>query len=163
DAPGTARLAGGGVPRRRAVPQAAAPAARHQRRLPPILRPRRGQCPPRRGQPLPVADEPVAAPRPVRAPPGPYRPPPPRPAARPSTLSPALCGPRRVKSGACAGARRAGPRRSVYRFVFRTLPDPFVDRLDGADASQLCPVRTQSATAPQALALLNNPFILAHS
>ena len=27
-------------------------------------------------------------------------------------------------------------RRSVYRFVFRTLPDPFLDALDSADASQ---------------------------
>jgi hypothetical protein len=59
--------------------------------------------------------------------------------------------------------RPQGHRRSVYRFVFRTLPDPLVDCLDGADASQLTPKRNESVTAPQALALLNNEFILVHS
>jgi hypothetical protein len=59
--------------------------------------------------------------------------------------------------------RPKGHRRSVYRFVFRTLPDPLVDCLDGADASQLTPKRNESVTAPQALALLNNEFILVHS
>ena len=59
--------------------------------------------------------------------------------------------------------RPQGHRRSVYRFVFRTLPDPLVDCLDGADASQLTPKRTESVTAPQALALLNNEFVLVHS
>jgi hypothetical protein len=56
-----------------------------------------------------------------------------------------------------------GHRRSVYRFVFRTLPDPLVDCLDGADASQLTPARNVSITPLQALALLNNEFTLAHS
>ena len=56
-----------------------------------------------------------------------------------------------------------GHRRSVYRFVFRTLPDPLVDCLDGADPSQLTPARNQSITPLQALALLNNEFTLAHS
>ena len=59
--------------------------------------------------------------------------------------------------------RPQGHRRSVYRFVFRTLPDPLVDCLDGADASQLTPKRTESVTAPQALALLNNEFVLVHA
>jgi hypothetical protein len=59
--------------------------------------------------------------------------------------------------------RPVGHRRSVYRFIFRTLPDPFVDCMDGADASQLTPVRSTSVTAPQALALFNDDFILAHS
>jgi hypothetical protein len=59
--------------------------------------------------------------------------------------------------------RPQGHRRSVYRLVFRTLPDPFVACLDGADASQLTPVRNVSVTAPQALALLNSEFILVHS
>src|SRR5262249_9672217 len=59
--------------------------------------------------------------------------------------------------------RPQGHRRSVYRLNFRTLPDPFVACLDGADASQLTPVRTNSVTAPQALALMNNEFILVHS
>ncbi len=34
-------------------------------------------------------------------------------------------------------------RRSVYRFLFRTLPDPFFDALDAADASQLTAVRNE--------------------
>jgi hypothetical protein len=59
--------------------------------------------------------------------------------------------------------RPQGHRRSVYRFVFRTLPDPLVSCLDGADASTLTPKRTESVTAPQALALLNNEFVLVHA
>ncbi len=59
--------------------------------------------------------------------------------------------------------RPKGHRRSVYRFIFRTLPDPLVSCLDGADASTLTPKRTESVTAPQALALLNNEFVLVHA
>jgi hypothetical protein len=59
--------------------------------------------------------------------------------------------------------RKEGHRRSVYRFVFRTLPDPLVECLDGADASALTPKRSESVTAPQALALLNNEFVLVHA
>jgi hypothetical protein len=59
--------------------------------------------------------------------------------------------------------RPQGHRRSVYRFVFRTLPDPFVECLDAPDASQPTPVRNVSVTGPQALALLNDEFILVHS
>src|SRR5262249_51574397 len=59
--------------------------------------------------------------------------------------------------------RPQGHRRSVYRFVFRTLPDPLVACLDGADSSTLTPKRTESVTAPQALALLNNEFVLVHA
>jgi hypothetical protein len=59
--------------------------------------------------------------------------------------------------------RPQGHRRSVYRLIFRTLPDPFIACLDGADASQLTAVRAISVTAPQALALMNNEFILVHS
>jgi hypothetical protein len=51
-------------------------------------------------------------------------------------------------------------RRSVYRFLFRTLPDPFFDALDSADASQLTAVRTESTTPLQALVLLNHPLVL---
>ncbi len=51
-------------------------------------------------------------------------------------------------------------RRAVYRFVFRTLPDPFYDALDAADPSQLTAVRNESTTPLQALELLNNPFVL---
>jgi hypothetical protein len=59
--------------------------------------------------------------------------------------------------------RPQGHRRSVYRFVFRTLPDPLVECLDGADGSALTPKRSESVTAPQALALLNNEFVLVHA
>jgi len=54
-------------------------------------------------------------------------------------------------------------RRSVYRFIFRTLPDPFMETLDCADASQLTPVRSASVTALQALTMLNNRFIVRQS
>jgi hypothetical protein len=51
-------------------------------------------------------------------------------------------------------------RRSVYRFVFRTVPDPFLDALDCPDASQFTDVRPNSFTPLQALALLNDPFMV---
>ncbi len=51
-------------------------------------------------------------------------------------------------------------RRSVYRFLFRTLPDPFMDTLDCPDASQFTPVRSSSVTALQALAMLNDRFMV---
>ena len=54
-------------------------------------------------------------------------------------------------------------RRSIYRFIFRTIPDPLMDTLDCADAAQLTPVRNVSMTALQALAMWNNAFILRQS
>ena len=42
--------------------------------------------------------------------------------------------------------RPGAGRRSVYRFLFRTLPDPFMDSLDEADASQLTAARNESIT-----------------
>jgi hypothetical protein len=51
-------------------------------------------------------------------------------------------------------------RRSIYRFLFRTLPDPFMDALDCPDASQFAPTRASSVTALQALALLNDRFMV---
>jgi hypothetical protein len=51
-------------------------------------------------------------------------------------------------------------RRSVYRFIFRTLPDPFMDSLDCADSSQLTATRNVSVTPLQALAMLNNHFMV---
>ncbi|MBI4602477.1 MAG: DUF1553 domain-containing protein [Planctomycetes bacterium] len=51
-------------------------------------------------------------------------------------------------------------RRSIYRFLFRTLPDPFMDALDCPDASQLTAARTVSVTPQQALAMLNDEFML---
>lgn len=57
----------------------------------------------------------------------------------------------------------ANHRRSIYRFVFRTLPDPFMEALDCPDASQLTPKRSASFTALQALAMLNNKFVVRQS
>ncbi|MBI3414430.1 MAG: DUF1549 domain-containing protein [Verrucomicrobia bacterium] len=54
-------------------------------------------------------------------------------------------------------------RRSVYRFIFRTLPDPFMDSLDCADSSQLTAKRNVSMTSLQALAMLNNHFMVRQS
>ena len=54
----------------------------------------------------------------------------------------------------------AARRRSVYRFVFRTVPDPLMEALDCPDASQFTPKRTSSVTSLQALAMLNNRFIV---
>lgn len=54
-------------------------------------------------------------------------------------------------------------RRSVYRFLFRTLPDPFMETLDCPDASQFAPTRASSVTALQALAMLNDRFMVRQS
>ncbi|MHC5540712.1 DUF1553 domain-containing protein, partial [Singulisphaera rosea] len=54
-------------------------------------------------------------------------------------------------------------RRSVYRFLFRTVPDPFMDSMDCPDSSQLSPKRNASVTALQALAMLNDRFIVRQS
>ncbi|NUN98706.1 MAG: DUF1553 domain-containing protein [Candidatus Omnitrophica bacterium] len=51
-------------------------------------------------------------------------------------------------------------RRTVYRFIVRSAPDPFVTCLDGADPSQSVPARNITLTALQALSLLNNPFMV---
>jgi hypothetical protein len=51
-------------------------------------------------------------------------------------------------------------RRSIYRYVFRTVTDPLMDSLDCPDASQLSPVRNTSVTALQALTMWNNRFIV---
>ena len=57
----------------------------------------------------------------------------------------------------------ANLRRSVYRFIFRTVPDPLMEALDCPNASQLAPRRASSATALQALAMLNNRFLVRQS
>jgi hypothetical protein len=50
-------------------------------------------------------------------------------------------------------------RRSVYRFLVRSVPDPFLECLDCADPSIMTPRRNTTLTSIQALALLNNPFV----
>ena len=59
--------------------------------------------------------------------------------------------------------RRENFRRSVYRFIFRTVPDPFMDALDCPDPSMLTPTRGSSLTALQALATLNDRFVVRQS
>lgn len=58
-----------------------------------------------------------------------------------------------------AGADRH-TRRSIYRFLVRSVPDPFMETLDCPDPSLSAPVRSTTITALQALALLNNPFMV---
>ncbi len=55
-----------------------------------------------------------------------------------------------------------GRRRSIYRFLFRTLPDPFMEILDCPSGDQITPTRTNSVTVQQALALWNDAFIASH-
>ncbi len=51
-------------------------------------------------------------------------------------------------------------RRGVYRFLVRSVQDPFMESLDCADPSLLVPKRSSTLTAVQALALLNDPLIV---
>jgi len=53
-----------------------------------------------------------------------------------------------------------GSRPSIYRFIVRSVPDPFMTTLDCPDASLLAPKRNVTLTALQALSTLNNPFVL---
>ncbi|UUO05363.1 DUF1553 domain-containing protein [Blastopirellula sp. J2-11] len=54
----------------------------------------------------------------------------------------------------------ASHRRSIYRFIVRSQPDPWMTTLDCADSSQSTPRRNETLTSLQALSLLNNPFNL---
>jgi len=54
----------------------------------------------------------------------------------------------------------AACRRSIYRHLVRSVPDPLMECLDAADSSQLVARRYTTLTALQALATLNNPFVL---
>jgi phage tail protein X len=53
-----------------------------------------------------------------------------------------------------------GYRRSIYRFLVRSAPDPFMERLDCPDPSLLTPKRSTTLTAIQALAMWNNRFMV---
>jgi len=54
-------------------------------------------------------------------------------------------------------------RRSIYRHIVRSVPDPFMDCLDAADPNLLTARRNSTLTALQALATLNNPFVIRQS
>jgi hypothetical protein len=57
----------------------------------------------------------------------------------------------------------AAHRRAIYRFLFRTVPDPFMDALDTPDGGAVTPVRNNSTTAQQAFAMLNDAFLIRQS
>jgi hypothetical protein len=57
----------------------------------------------------------------------------------------------------------ANYRRSIYRFILRTMPDPMMTALDCPDGTQLTPTRNVSITALQALAMVNDKFIIRQS
>src|SRR6185369_217951 len=54
-------------------------------------------------------------------------------------------------------------RRSIYRYVWRGIADPFMESLDFPDLGLLAPVRGFSASSLQALTLFNNDFVLEQS
>lgn len=54
-------------------------------------------------------------------------------------------------------------RRSIYRFVWRGIADPFMETLDFPDLGLLAPQRANSSSALQALAMYNNDFVLFHA
>jgi len=51
-------------------------------------------------------------------------------------------------------------RRAVYRFIVRSVPDPFMAALDCADPSINVARRNETLTPLQALSMLNNPFMM---
>ncbi|MCA8951056.1 MAG: DUF1553 domain-containing protein, partial [Planctomycetes bacterium] len=51
-------------------------------------------------------------------------------------------------------------RRSIYRFVVRSVPDPWMTTFDCADPSICTAVRSETTTPLQALALFNDRFVL---
>jgi hypothetical protein len=51
-------------------------------------------------------------------------------------------------------------RRSVYRQIVRSVPDPWMTTLDCADASAVVAKRNETLTPLQSLALLNNKFMV---
>ena len=57
----------------------------------------------------------------------------------------------------------ASYRRSIYRFIVRSVPDPLMESLDCPDASILTPKRSTTMTSLQALSILNDPFALKQS
>ena len=54
-------------------------------------------------------------------------------------------------------------RRSIYRVVWRGIADPFMEALDFPELGLPVATRGFSVSGLQALALLNNPFVLQHS
>jgi hypothetical protein len=51
-------------------------------------------------------------------------------------------------------------RRSIYRFIVRSAPDPCMESLDCADPSQMVEKRNETINALSALTLMNNKFMV---
>ena len=51
-------------------------------------------------------------------------------------------------------------RRSVYNFIVRSTPDPFMDVLDFPVPSSCTPARSSTNTPLQSLSMLNDPFVI---
>ena len=81
------------------------------------------------------------------------------PSDRQFDLQPGIHVTPRVDYGKFDPTGDLGRRRSIYRFLFRTLPDPFMESLDCPSGDQMTPARGNSVTVQQALALWNNVFI----
>jgi Protein of unknown function (DUF1553) len=54
-------------------------------------------------------------------------------------------------------------RRTVYRFIVRSVPNPLMEALDCADPNLNTPVRSQTLTALQSLALWNDLLMIRQS
>ena len=54
-------------------------------------------------------------------------------------------------------------RRSIYVYRRRTLSFPFFETFDLPDQNQTINTRNTSTVAPQALTLMNNPFVLSQA
>ena len=164
DASGAARLAGAWFRDERRIVEEAASADRDERGVPAVVgTSNAGECEDRCGQPLPVADEPQRLDA---------------ESVRDAIL--AVSGKLDLTMGGPSAEQfffkddhspvydysrfdRGQPRelpRSVYRFIVRSVPDPFMERLDCPDASLMTAKRNTTITAIQALALLNNPFMV---
>jgi hypothetical protein len=51
-------------------------------------------------------------------------------------------------------------RRSIYRMIVRSVPNPWMTTLDCADASAVVPKRSETLTPLQSLAMMNNKFMV---
>lgn len=82
------------------------------------------------------------------------------PAVKPALPDEAMAG--RNKDDKVKRPKQDGPeqwRRTVYLWVKRSLPTPLLETFDAPNSGLSCGRRTQSTVAPQALALLNDPFV----
>jgi hypothetical protein len=78
----------------------------------------------------------------------------------PATFNPAGGAPAFLDYDSFSPDAPENRRRAIYRFLFRTVPDPFMDALDAPDGGSLTPVRGQATTVFGAFALLNNAFVI---